>query len=55
MRAKQAYPTYTDYLLDQSFTIAVATLLPRVATTSRVQGVTYDMAYILSATEAWLA
>jgi peptide/nickel transport system substrate-binding protein len=54
-RAKEAYATYSDYLLDQSFTIGVATLLPRVATTARVQGVKYDMAYILNATEAWLA
>ena len=54
-QAKQAYGAYTDYVLDQSFTIAIATLLPRVATTARVQGVKYDMAYILSATEAWLA
>jgi peptide/nickel transport system substrate-binding protein len=54
-RAKQAYAAYTDYLLDQSFTIGVATLLPRIAMTARVQGVKYDMAYILSATEAWLA
>ena len=54
-RAKQAYAAYTDYLLDQSFTIGVATLLPRIAMTSRVQGVKYDMTYILSATEAWLA
>jgi peptide/nickel transport system substrate-binding protein len=54
-RAKQAYAAYTDYVLDQSFTIGIATLLPRVATTARVQGVKYDMAYILSATEAWLA
>jgi len=54
-RAKQAYAAYTDYLLDQSFTIGVATLLPRIAMTSRVQGVKYDMAYILNATEAWLA
>ena len=54
-RAKQAYAAYTDYLLDQSFTIGIATLLPRVATTARVQGVKYDMAYILNATEAWLA
>jgi peptide/nickel transport system substrate-binding protein len=54
-RAKQAYAAYTDYLLDQSFTIGIATLLPRVATTARVHGVKYDMAYILSATEAWLA
>jgi hypothetical protein len=41
--------------LDQSFTIGVATLLPRIAMTARVQGVKYDMAYILNATEAWLA
>jgi peptide/nickel transport system substrate-binding protein len=54
-RAKQAYAAYSDYLLDQSFTIGVATLLPRIAMTSRVQGVKYDMAYILNATEAWLA
>jgi peptide/nickel transport system substrate-binding protein len=53
--AKQAYAAYTDYLLDQSFTIGIATLLPRVATTARVQGVKYDMTYILSATEAWPA
>jgi hypothetical protein len=42
-------------VLDQSFTIRVATLLPRVATTARVHGVNHDMAYILDATEAWLA
>jgi peptide/nickel transport system substrate-binding protein len=54
-QAMQAYAAYSDYVLDQSFTIAIATLLPRVATTARVQGVKYDMAYILSATEAWLA
>ena len=53
--AKQAYAAYSDYVLDQSFTIGLATLLPRVATTARVRGVKYDMAYILHATEAWLA
>lgn len=54
-RAKQAYAAYSDYVLDQSATIGIATLLPRVATTARVQGVKYDMAYILNATEASLA
>jgi peptide/nickel transport system substrate-binding protein len=54
-RAKQAFATYSDYVLDQSFTIGLATLLPRVATTARVRGVKYDMAYVLHATEAWLA
>src|ERR687885_803111 len=42
-------------VLDQSFTIRVATLLPRVATMARVHGVNHDKAYILDATEAWLA
>jgi peptide/nickel transport system substrate-binding protein len=54
-RAKQAYAAWSEYVLDQSFTIGVATLLPRVATTAQVRGVKYDMAYILDATEAWLA
>jgi hypothetical protein len=54
-RAKQAYADFSDYLLDQSFTITVDTFLPRTATTARAQGVKYDMAYILDATAAWLS
>jgi len=53
-RAKQAYAAWNDYVLDQSFTIGIATFLPRIATTSRVHGVHYDLAYILDGTEAWL-
>jgi peptide/nickel transport system substrate-binding protein len=53
-KARAAYAAWNDYVLDQSFTIPVATLLPRVATTTRVRGVKYDMAYVLDATEAWL-
>ena len=54
-RATQAYAAYSASVLDQSFTISVAILLPRVATSARVHGVNHDMAYILDATEAWLA
>jgi peptide/nickel transport system substrate-binding protein len=54
-KAKQAYAAWNDYVLDQSFTIGIATFLPRVATTAHVQGIHYDLAYILDATEAWLA
>jgi peptide/nickel transport system substrate-binding protein len=54
-RARQAYANWNDYVLDQSFTISIATLLPRVATTANVQGVKYDMAYLLDGTEAWLS
>ena len=46
-KAKQAYAAWNDYILDQSFTIGIAT-------TSRVHGVHYDLAYILDGTEAWL-
>ncbi|MBV8083223.1 MAG: hypothetical protein JO247_00265, partial [Chloroflexi bacterium] len=53
-KQKQAAAAYTDYVLDQSFTIAICSLLPRVATAAKVHGVAYDMAYILQATEAWI-
>jgi peptide/nickel transport system substrate-binding protein len=53
-KAKQAYAAWNDYVLDQSFTIGIATFLPRVAATARVRDVHYDLAYILDATEAWL-
>lgn len=53
-RAKQAYAAWNDYVLDQSFAISIATFLPRMATSARVHGVHYDMAYILDGTEAWL-
>jgi peptide/nickel transport system substrate-binding protein len=54
-RAKQAYADFSDYLLDQSFTITVTTFLPRTATTARAHDIKYDMAYILDGTEAWLS
>jgi ABC-type transport system substrate-binding protein len=54
-KAKQEYAAWNDYVLDRSFTIGIATFLPRVVTTARVHGVHYDLAYILDATEAWLA
>ena len=38
-KAKQAYAAWNDYVLDQSFIIDIATLLPRLATTARVHGV----------------
>jgi peptide/nickel transport system substrate-binding protein len=53
-KAKAAYSAWNDYVVDQSFTIGIATFLPRIATTSRVHGFHYDLAYILDGTEAWL-
>jgi peptide/nickel transport system substrate-binding protein len=54
-RAKQAYTEFSEYLLDQSFTMGIATFMPRVVTTERVRGVTYNRAYMPNAAEAWLA
>jgi peptide/nickel transport system substrate-binding protein len=54
-RATQAYAEFSDYLLDQSFTMGIATFLPRVVTRERVRGVTYNRTYMPNATEAWLA
>ncbi|MBV9582326.1 MAG: ABC transporter substrate-binding protein, partial [Chloroflexi bacterium] len=54
-RTAQAYAAFNDYVLDQSFTISIATFLPRMAVTAQVHGVHYDLAYILDGTEAWLA
>ncbi len=53
-RAKQAFANWNDYVLDQAFLISVATSPQRFVTTTAVQGLAYDMANILDATEAWI-
>jgi peptide/nickel transport system substrate-binding protein len=55
VRAKQAYGAFSDYLLDESFTIGIATFTPRLLTSSRVRGLTYNTMYMPDPASAWLA
>jgi peptide/nickel transport system substrate-binding protein len=53
-KQRQAYATYNDYMLDQSWVAYISTQLLRHGTLANVHGPTFDMAQILDATEAWI-
>ncbi len=53
-RAKQAYAAFSDFILDESFTIGVATFAPRVMTSASVHALGYNSVYMPDPAGAWL-